>query len=200
MVPPAPPIFSIMMDWPRIFDIWLVTMRATTSLAPPAGNGTITVIGRDGYSCACAGTMPASKANTRTIEGQTLDFMTPCPWPRAVISFGHCPISRRPRPGAPPAPTKCRRAPPRAMASRTRPRLHAGPARAPRRQIPPAPRPGCRFCVLDHHGLAFAAPEETKPIVQIVIGGRIPAVDVHQIVLGRRGLARVQRRQRAVVV
>jgi hypothetical protein len=36
------------MDCPRIFDIWLVTMRATTSLAPPAGNGTITVIDRDG--------------------------------------------------------------------------------------------------------------------------------------------------------
>jgi hypothetical protein len=37
-----------MMDCPSVLDIWLVTMRATTSLAPPAGNGTITVIGLDG--------------------------------------------------------------------------------------------------------------------------------------------------------
>ena len=41
-------MFSIMIDCRRILDIWLVTMRATTSLAPPGGNGTITVIGLDG--------------------------------------------------------------------------------------------------------------------------------------------------------
>jgi hypothetical protein len=36
--------------------------------------------------------------------------------------------------------------------------------------------------------------------VQIVVGGGVLAVDVHQIVLGRRGIARVQRRERAVLV
>jgi hypothetical protein len=48
IVPPAPPTFSMIMDWPRIFPICSVTMRATTSLGPPAGNGTTTVMGRDG--------------------------------------------------------------------------------------------------------------------------------------------------------
>jgi hypothetical protein len=37
-----------MKDCPSVLDISLVTMRATTSLAPPGGNGTITVIGLDG--------------------------------------------------------------------------------------------------------------------------------------------------------
>jgi hypothetical protein len=39
---------SITMDWPRILPICSVTMRATTSLGPPAGKGTTTVMGRDG--------------------------------------------------------------------------------------------------------------------------------------------------------
>ena len=44
IVPPAPPTFSITIDWPSDFDIASVTMRATISLGPPAGNGTTTVI------------------------------------------------------------------------------------------------------------------------------------------------------------
>src|SRR6202030_3151646 len=55
-------------------------------------------------------------------------------------------------------------------------------------------------CALDRCGLAFAALEKTEPVVQIVVGGGVLAVDVHQIILGRRGVAGVQRRQRAVVV
>src|SRR5262249_29033928 len=48
------------MDCPRIFPISSVTMRATTSLGPPAGEGTITVMGRDGQVCAVA---PSGTAN-----------------------------------------------------------------------------------------------------------------------------------------
>ena len=36
-VPPAPPTFSITSDWPSVFDMCSVTMRAITSLGPPAG-------------------------------------------------------------------------------------------------------------------------------------------------------------------
>src|SRR5689334_18154098 len=39
-----------------------VTMRAKTSAGPPAANGTITVIGRDGYVCAEASSALAKNA------------------------------------------------------------------------------------------------------------------------------------------
>src|SRR5262245_4595631 len=48
-VPPAPPIFSITSVWPSVRDIWSPTSRVTTSVGPPAANGTITVIGLLGY-------------------------------------------------------------------------------------------------------------------------------------------------------
>ena len=48
VVPPAPTTFSITMVWPSVFDMWSVTMRAMTSVGPPAANGTMTVIGRVG--------------------------------------------------------------------------------------------------------------------------------------------------------
>jgi hypothetical protein len=47
-VPPAPPTFSITSDWPSVLAMCSVTMRATTSLGPPAENGTTTVIGLAG--------------------------------------------------------------------------------------------------------------------------------------------------------
>ena len=49
MVPPAPPIFSTMTGWPSVRDMWSPTRRVTTSVGPPAANGTITVIGLFGY-------------------------------------------------------------------------------------------------------------------------------------------------------
>ena len=48
VVPPAPSMFSITMVWPSVLDMWSPTMRATTSVGPPAANGTIRVIGRVG--------------------------------------------------------------------------------------------------------------------------------------------------------
>src|SRR5215470_5518844 len=48
-VPPAPPIFSITSVWPSVRDIWSPTRRVTTSVGPPAANGTMTVIGLFGY-------------------------------------------------------------------------------------------------------------------------------------------------------
>ncbi len=48
MVPPAPVTFSAITGWPSEVFMRSLTTRATMSVAPPAANGTITVIGRDG--------------------------------------------------------------------------------------------------------------------------------------------------------
>jgi hypothetical protein len=48
MVPEAPVLFSTTMFWPTFSDIIVAATRAGTSVNPPAGNGTITLIGRVG--------------------------------------------------------------------------------------------------------------------------------------------------------
>ena len=48
VVPPAPMMFSITICWPSVPDMLSLTMRATTSVGPPAANGTIIVIVRVG--------------------------------------------------------------------------------------------------------------------------------------------------------
>jgi hypothetical protein len=48
MVPPAPVTFSTTTAWPSEDFIRSLTMRATVSVMPPAANGTIIVIERDG--------------------------------------------------------------------------------------------------------------------------------------------------------
>src|SRR6516164_8830940 len=48
MVPPAPPPFSMTMGWPSDDRICSIRMRVMESVGPPAGAGTIMVIGRDG--------------------------------------------------------------------------------------------------------------------------------------------------------
>src|SRR5215468_2403432 len=47
-------------------------MRATTSVPPPAGNGTIIVIGRDGKGWADTVSMPANAATNATAENKLL--------------------------------------------------------------------------------------------------------------------------------
>src|SRR5580692_3094686 len=58
MVPPAPVTFSMTTGCPSDCPIRSPTTRALTSVGPPALNGTIMVIGRDGKVCAVA--LPAS--------------------------------------------------------------------------------------------------------------------------------------------
>jgi hypothetical protein len=48
MVPPAPSLFSITTVWPRVFAIEAPSVLATTSVGPPAANGTTSVIARAG--------------------------------------------------------------------------------------------------------------------------------------------------------
>src|ERR1700682_5181912 len=47
---------------------------------------------------------------------------------------------------------------------------------------------GVVLCATYRHGLAFAALQKAEPIVQVVVGGGVLAVDVHQIIFGRRGV------------
>src|SRR3954453_4112542 len=63
ILPPAPPTFSTITAWPRIGRIFSAMMRAATSVEPPGGNGTTSVICRDGKVCACALARPATMAS-----------------------------------------------------------------------------------------------------------------------------------------
>jgi hypothetical protein len=64
MVPAAAPTFSTTMVWPRISPIASACSRALASTPPPAANGTISVIGRVGQSCAGAVAGKAARAAT----------------------------------------------------------------------------------------------------------------------------------------
>jgi hypothetical protein len=48
MLPPAPPTFSITTDCPSVARIRSAMIRAAASVDPPGGNGTTSVIGREG--------------------------------------------------------------------------------------------------------------------------------------------------------
>src|SRR5262245_55518565 len=47
-------MFSMIIGWPSVRVMCSLTMRAVTSVTPPAAKGTIIVIGRDGYVWALA--------------------------------------------------------------------------------------------------------------------------------------------------
>ena len=51
-------MFSIMIGWPSVPRMCSAITRASASTAPPAGNATTMVIGRDGKVCACAPPRP----------------------------------------------------------------------------------------------------------------------------------------------
>src|SRR3954468_9788821 len=62
-VPPPPALLSIAIGWPRCFDAASAIARIEMSVEPPAGHGTISVIGLVGYSCANATPQGAASAN-----------------------------------------------------------------------------------------------------------------------------------------
>src|ERR1700755_1523389 len=69
-VPPPPALLSITMGWPMNFDALSAIARIEMSVDPPAGQGTISVIGLVGYFWASAGTanIPAGAiANTKDL-------------------------------------------------------------------------------------------------------------------------------------
>src|ERR1700730_16545628 len=61
MVPDAPVTFSMMTAWPSDARMASLRLRARVSTGPPAPNGTIRVMGCDGYGCAAA-----TRSNART--------------------------------------------------------------------------------------------------------------------------------------
>src|SRR5262249_55137379 len=78
-VPPAPPTFSTTSVWPSVRDIWSPTRRGTTSVGPPAANGTITVIGLFGYWGAAGALCYESTSRLPAIRRQIsgLGFLPP---------------------------------------------------------------------------------------------------------------------------
>src|SRR5262250_2504147 len=88
MLPVAPPTFSMMMVWPSAVRMPSAIRRPTTSVSPPGGNGTIIVIGRDGYACAraargTAGSAAAPAARCRKFRRGSFIFEPP------FTSFDH---------------------------------------------------------------------------------------------------------------
>ena len=56
MLPPAPVLFSTMIGWPHFTCSFSAATRASTSLMPPPGNGTMKRTGFTGkFVCAAAG-------------------------------------------------------------------------------------------------------------------------------------------------
>src|SRR5262249_52805640 len=87
VVPPAPATFSMTICWPSVRDMCSLTMRAVTSVPPPAGNGTIMVIGRDGNGWADAASTPDTVATNGIVEKNF--FMLPRLNP--IMFFLRCP-------------------------------------------------------------------------------------------------------------
>src|ERR1700712_3250859 len=92
MVPPAPPMFSTTMLWPKSVAIDWLMARATASLGPPAGNGTMSVIDRDGnaFSPDAALCAPALPAIAQNIAAARRFPPTPA-HPFAIIFIAHSP-------------------------------------------------------------------------------------------------------------
>src|SRR5436305_14666245 len=62
-VPPPPALLSVAIGWPRCLEAASAIARIEMSVEPPAGQGTISVIGLVGYSCAKATLQGAMSAN-----------------------------------------------------------------------------------------------------------------------------------------
>src|SRR5262245_43409636 len=74
---PAPGRFSITTDWPpQRAERKSARMRATTSVGPPAANGTRSFTGREGKSAAlCAAAPVAAASNTRAVAIVRIAFI-----------------------------------------------------------------------------------------------------------------------------
>ncbi|MNV86903.1 hypothetical protein D3C71_1809710 [compost metagenome] len=66
---PAPALFSTIMGWPSVLAMRSARMRVSTSVAPPAGKGETTLMGRAGYVSACA---PSAAALSNTVASSLI--------------------------------------------------------------------------------------------------------------------------------
>src|SRR4051794_31512048 len=79
MVPPAPPMFSTITGWPSVVFIRSATRRDTMSVMPPAGNGTIQVMGLLGNVSARALRVPPSAtAHANRNDTHRIGFLPDC--------------------------------------------------------------------------------------------------------------------------
>ncbi len=80
-MPPAPGMLSTTSCWPSSSDIRGVMMRPTTSIGPPAANGTTIVTGRAGQSCADAPTVATVNAASvvKMMRVDVLDMVVSAP-------------------------------------------------------------------------------------------------------------------------
>src|SRR4051812_30080552 len=78
MVPPAPTAFSTVTVCPSDLPIGIAIIRATTSVGPPAANGTSIAIGRSGKA-ACAAAPNDTAARAAASRGRRKGVMgAPC--------------------------------------------------------------------------------------------------------------------------
>src|SRR4051794_16164948 len=73
MVPPAPGRFSTTAACPSCLPTWSITTRARMSLALPAPSGTITLMVREGQSCAFAGAKAYRTDKRAGISARSMD-------------------------------------------------------------------------------------------------------------------------------
>src|SRR5687767_2119429 len=93
MVPPAPPRFSMTIDWPSRSPSFCATMRATMSVEPPGGKGTIRRIGFAGQAWAdaapgCSSAAAHRVANTSALIVIPASFYRLLAEPQPLRAFG----------------------------------------------------------------------------------------------------------------
>ena len=156
------------------------SMRAVTSAEEPAGNSTVISSGlRCGKSCALAAGSEEAKNDQETFHVSISSTSTLRP-SRADLMPARITASERGR----------------ALA------VHLGLRLAAHRggELVQLVDDGVVLLGGNPLRLVRAALLQAQPAVQVVVGGRFLAVDVHQVVLAGRGIARVERRLRAVLV
>src|SRR5215212_11744194 len=79
-VPPPPALLSMAIGCPSTLEALSAIARIEISVEPPAGHGTISVIGLVGYSCApAAAEISMPTAATAIVKRRALDMRTlPC--------------------------------------------------------------------------------------------------------------------------
>src|SRR5258708_22609065 len=87
-VPPPPALLSTAIGWPMNFEALSAIARIAMSVDPPAGQGTIRVIGLVGYSCAPAAVPASAPSVARTIVRLLR--------PNIIHSLPRCPHQRKP--------------------------------------------------------------------------------------------------------
>src|SRR5512145_2030310 len=92
MVPPAPALFSTITGCPSSTERPCATARATPSVPPPGGKGTISLIGWVGHDWACA--VPAAKASASAQAESTRKrwFMASLLFPFDGVAQGREPL------------------------------------------------------------------------------------------------------------